>query len=170
MSRFGVPPPNHNRRLSDFRREGVGVSTMAAERGFSGDALPVCLRSENPNRLVSLWDLVNNFIVANFCGMYENIRLCEFQLRERRQRNANSIIGPDVVDHIRFVLGFARQECERISLNNSLTQVHNALAQIDNMQNHDLAMIETRLTSIREAIIGEIGSRKFLWISPDRYI
>jgi hypothetical protein len=40
------------------------------------DALPVCLWKENPNRLVSLWDLVNRFNVFGFatlCGLLESV-------------------------------------------------------------------------------------------------
>src|SRR5437867_93802 len=33
---------------------------------FSRDSLPVCLRSEKPNRLVSLWDIVNHFDAFRF--------------------------------------------------------------------------------------------------------
>src|ERR1035441_9489709 len=43
----------------------------------SHDALPVCLSKENPNRLVSLWDIVNQFKAADFCLRVGNLAVFE---------------------------------------------------------------------------------------------
>jgi hypothetical protein len=42
------------------------ISTAILEPAASADALPVCLWKENPNRLVSLWDIVKPFFPVVF--------------------------------------------------------------------------------------------------------
>jgi hypothetical protein len=49
---------------------GVIMSTAVLECEASRDALPVCLWQENPNRLVSLWDIMQLFSVEDCCSIF----------------------------------------------------------------------------------------------------
>jgi hypothetical protein len=51
------------------------ISEACPEIG--GNAPLVCLFTENPYRLVSLWDIVQPFFAANFCGLFASFGILE---------------------------------------------------------------------------------------------
>src|SRR5216684_3872848 len=60
------------------------LAYFSAAPRTSLDTLPVCLRNENPNRLVSLWDIVNHFNAVQLCLAMGNFAMFQAKFEDAR--------------------------------------------------------------------------------------
>ncbi|MGA3099561.1 MAG: hypothetical protein ABSF25_24165 [Bryobacteraceae bacterium] len=90
-------------------------ATALLNREASHDAPPVCLGRENPNRLVSLWDMLQ-FLARDFVAIMQNLRLIEEKL---------TIYGSAAYDssEVGAILGHLRHECISLELPSATKQV-----------------------------------------------
>src|ERR1035438_2638019 len=70
------------------------------------DALPVCLGGENPHRLVSLWDIVNQFNVHTLYVLLRQVELFEGQYETAGARE----LTKEELGNAYKTLAFARDE------------------------------------------------------------
>jgi hypothetical protein len=129
-------------------------------------ARPACLWRENPNRLASLWDIMNRYKAADFC-----IRVANFAVFEARFQHANP---SNVEDWAQLFIEFAGQiihaanDCHDIGMTNAweeIDRVNSGLALALNM--HDARASATAALHIRHCLIAELGKRKFLYVRPE---
>jgi hypothetical protein len=78
MSPLNVSAGFENRRPVDAGQHfnsirGAVVAAIADSVSASETALPVCLRQENPHRLVSLWEIMRKFEASMCCGLIANM-------------------------------------------------------------------------------------------------
>jgi hypothetical protein len=154
---------------------------------FSRDPLPVCLRAENPNRLVSLWDIVNAFPLPQLLFSLENLRLIESSCDRLRKKQHGGVpaLQKDLV-YARKMLPLAQSFCRQMSFTSSsrlLDSVMLSLGTEDeeremeslrqrlsrgNQMRIDVAEFETEIRHVRETIEHELQQHGYVHVAADR--
>jgi hypothetical protein len=135
---------------------------MSASRGH--DALPVCLGGENPHRLVSLWDIVNQFKASDFCVRVGNLAVheAEFIAANPAQVEEWADLKTRFTDQIVYVM----RECKEIGLQNALDEIDRISSGLAYNAN-DSAAHATAARQIRHCLTAQLRKRQFLYVSQD---
>ena len=129
----------------------------------SQDALPVCLGRENPNRLVSLWDIVNHFKAADFCLRAGNLAVFE----ARFQHENPSSLG--VEGWAQLSIEFAGQiihaanDCHDVGLTNAWSEI-DRVNSASGLHPNDPAAQAMAASQIRSCLVAELARQKFLYV------
>lgn len=123
----------------------------------------VCLGNGNPNRLVSLWDIVNRFKPANFC-----IRVGNFEVFEARFAHYQ----PSTVEAwAQLMIEFAGEiihaanDCHDIGMESAWAEIDRVNSSLEGNTNPQVCVVAAR--HIRHCLIDELEKRKFLYVRPD---
>lgn len=129
----------------------------------SQDKPPACLGRENLNRLVSLWDIVNQFQPSEFCRRIANLAKMEaqFQLQKSFTPEEWGMRRLDFAGQIQHAandchaVGFVRtwQEIERI---------YSSLAVNDNVQAYAMAARQ-----LIYCLVAALAERRFLYVEEE---
>jgi hypothetical protein len=136
----------------------------AAHRdSFSQDSLPVCLGNGNPNRLVTLWDIVNYFDALQF-GLFIN-ELGKWHaaaLIDRDEGRQCSTVTEGALGTVRnlriFCEAIAFEQCYQLTV---FSEKHLLDAP-------SVGVVANEMTHLKESLIGETSSRRFLYVRNDR--
>jgi hypothetical protein len=129
------------------------------------DAPPVCLLTENPHRLVSLWDIVNQFKAADFCLRVGNLAV--FEARFQYAKPA------DVEDWAQLTIEFAGQvihianDCHDVGLTDAWEEINRINTNAGLHQNDPTAQVMAA-RQIRHCVVAHLSKRAFLYVAPDR--
>jgi hypothetical protein len=155
---------------------------------------PACLWKENPNRLVTLWDIVNLFDCRKFQIIEKNLNLVrdildpkadksaaalEEWVREKARLRGDNELPEEIIDGlselrslererrepVQYVIAQVRHFCESNGLADSLNVVRFA-------ENHfrlgpSDAELRGELRHLEEALYLDVCKRKFLRVEPD---
>jgi len=139
------------------------VSTLAAERGFGTDPLPVCLHNENPNRLVSLWDIVKQFnlaeVVMSLNGLRVWIDLYEFET----YKNGPIPVTPEAMEKVRTALKRLEEACVEADFDDAYRKILLSYLAMDRLD--DSSGLNTELSNIEQAVLYEMFSRTYIQIA-----
>jgi hypothetical protein len=149
--------------------KGAPATMVAPVHSESGDhnALPVCLGRENPNRLVSLWDMVAYSVADLHKVLTMLTREIGEMYRKERTRGAYDrlavISDPGLGEflHATMMLDCADKQFEHLEMAGGREQVMKLRSSLSTI---GLAEYRSRLTVMREMIEDELKRRKFAYI------
>jgi hypothetical protein len=125
------------------------------------DALPVCLGRENPNRLVSLWDLVNIFDLLEFARVHGQLEY----IMASADASASSTASTGLVVRLcRDLVKF----CEPHGFEASRDMAAIAASRLAQKTTVSPAVIGVEVRNLETQLSREIHERKFVWIAKDR--
>jgi len=141
---------------------------MAAIISSSRDALPVCLFNENPNRLVSLWDIVNLFNLQELMIIVQVISGWQAQLSLSETMGAGNG-RPNDIQYQKIIVSVkdARDICISIKLDDAAHKINISLRYIQS-ESMNVSSLATELRNIQEAMAVEAFKHKFLRVAKDR--
>lgn len=126
--------------------------------------LPACLVRENPNRLVSLWDIVNDFRASDFCLRIGNLAIFEARFAHADPR--------DVEAWTRLNIDFTAQtihaagNCLDIGLANAWSEI-DRVNSASALHPNDPAAQAMAASQIRNCLVAELGRQKFLYVRQE---
>lgn len=137
------------------------MSTFVCE--VSQNAPRACLLTENPYRLVSLWDIVDLF---NAWGMYQVLRRLEI-LNDQLKSAGSLLLTPNQIEDVLKSLVFAGEQLARANFKDlSEKAKRNMLSITEPLVN--TAYIAAVLGELHLDIDKELMKRKFVLIEPQR--
>jgi hypothetical protein len=155
------------------------------ERIESAAPVPVCLRPwlENPNRLVTLWDIVHSYPLWKLLFAIENFRLLESSCdRLRRKRHGGVAVLKKDLAYARTMLPLAQEFCAAVKLKASARLLDMFLLSLGTEEEEeelireriggptrvDVAEFQTEIRHVRETLEQESKERGYVQILPDR--
>jgi hypothetical protein len=171
-----VFPPLNNPR--DFRltkmRAGVSKHPQA-----SRNKPPACLWKENPNRLVTLWDIVRHFNLLGLLGSLQMIDMLEHQAVKIISKQHGGIPMPDIqVKSARSFLGHSLDVLKESDFADSREIAELFLESINeegfkerglHFTNPDASTFAAELGHLKVAIDKDIKKYRYLQVMPDRF-
>jgi hypothetical protein len=141
------------------------VAASVHSNSRSSDALPVCLRVENLNRLVSLWDVVNEFKAVELCRILGNFGFfrCAFGGVALNQSDEWERCAVEFIAEVED----ARKLCESAGLEYAVSLL---MRTQDNLRGskREIAAFLTETTHAVGILFDELNKRRFLHVLPDR--
>src|ERR1700682_4093506 len=133
---------------------------------FGGDAPLACLHTENPHRLVTLWDMLR-FNAHHFVGVATNIGQMMMDLRVDRIPTARSAKAVDEgvellrLQCLQLGLDLSAEHAKRIDAHGAI------LKATSTNDKHPLNQLESGLREFQQRIWDELNLRIFLQIPVD---
>jgi len=129
------------------------------------ETLPVCLGGENPNRLVSLWDIVNRFKAAEFCTRIGNLSVLHRDILSVGVEDCEAWnqIGLEVGAQILH----AARNCNQIGLTHAFEEIDRVNSGLAERLN-DRDAHRNALRHVRKCLLDELSKRNFLFVAEDR--
>lgn len=151
------------------RRSGpLGVYQMAAAAATIRSSLPVCPKqvSWNPNRLVSLWDIVNQFNMRSFLHGSFVLREMRCTLMELRRLDKTAVVNAESHEAIVRELHHLHKMCEESDFPASRSKIYFVLQRMA-IPNYsaEVSGVISDLYNIDEVLVSEMWKHKFLRIS-----
>jgi len=148
------------------------VTMVAPVHSGSGshNALPVCLGRENLNRLVSLWDIVNQFDLLGFSEVLIRFQGMESHIRGRVAESGAPMAlrnaAPDgIIDLLTKALTFSRN----MAFADAAGAIEIAIVSVRNKgATLDTSTVEANLDHAKAALLREVTKRKYVSIDQDR--
>lgn len=143
------------------------MSSTAAERSISTDALPACLHAENLNRLVSLWDLMKRFDLVHFALHNQMLSTAAGKFMNNEPQ---TLVHPDIREYVIRKLNEIREYCHAVGFNRAALKVGRSLDRV----NFDGGSLVTEgwaaseLTGILEFIISDAVDYQFVVVDRER--
>src|ERR1035438_7446317 len=116
------------------------------------DALPVCLGGENPHRLVSLWDIVNQFNVHTLYVLLRQIELFEGQYETAGARE----LTKEELENAYKTLAFARDELKVARFQDLSNRANRSLISIPHSPKKYCASMAVYFRQLRDDIEGQL--------------
>jgi hypothetical protein len=147
---------------------GVAFAANRESASVRLNALPVCL-FENPNRLVSLWDVVNVVNVPGIMGELKVLSSYRGQFALYSKFGKGNTRVPDeqfnaLVESLRILRGL----CIGSGFERSVQAIDLALLNCGNAAHQDLSSVGTTIDHVCNSILLDGTSLRFLHVSPDR--
>src|SRR2546422_8132848 len=138
----------------------------AASR-FSHDSLPVCLRNENPIRLVSLWDMYQIYM-HNCLTLFDELRDLEIQVGQSLPRAATHEEGEAISNRFKQHLADIAMMCDVLRLSSSQKQIrHIATFIVDKVVSG--AALSPMLLELRRRIREDLEDHVYFCV-PDKVV
>lgn len=131
------------------------------------NALPACLGNGNPNRLVSLWDIVNHFKASDFCTRVGNLAILEARFQKENPSTMSverwAQLGLDFAAQIIH----AANDCHDVGLTHAWEEINRINTMLVGQEkNAEANTMAAR--HVRHCLVAELQKRKFLFIKDDR--
>jgi hypothetical protein len=134
----------------------------------SHDALPVCLREENPHRLVSLWDIVNEFRAVLLVSAYRSMKHLQSVLECAVGTKGGGHLFEGKTDEVRKCFDRIGRRCSDAGFTLS--------AETASISSHDLGLngerdcstLVEKIKHVEGLLTRDLFHRRFLTISQDR--
>jgi hypothetical protein len=149
------------------RFEGNTFAAVLPKSETGHNALPVCLGNENPHRLVSLWDIVNEFSVVQLATHVNRLGTMYIKFAVdglETDLQVSRIVYKRVV----AVITEARDFCELVGFEKPSRKISQSLFQLKDRSLVSNVSLSVEIRNIVESIISETADRRFLMINPDR--
>jgi hypothetical protein len=129
----------------------------------SDNALPVCLGSGNPNRLVSLWDIVNQFRLGDFLNCHGVLMGWTLMLEgEKARKGAGAHLDKKrfdlLLEHIQKMQDF----CRLVGFKDAEEKITRTLRHYKVPESIDLSALQNEVGNVCESVI--VGARKHLYL------
>ena len=142
------------------------VAGVHSESGIR-NTLSVCLGRENPHRLVSLWDIVNQFKAADFCLRAGNMAVFEARFQSENPSNLGVEGWAQLSIEFAGQIIHAANDCWDIGMTHAWDEIDRVNSGLKGNENNANAhAIAAR--HIRHCLVAELGKRKFLYVAEDR--
>lgn len=130
---------------------------------------PACLRRENPDRLVSLWGIVNQFELYRLLIGLQTISESRGRLDAMATAGqGGGTLSPaqyqNVLDQLEFVKGVLKD----IEFKDSLNVISLATHRLDRPSRSDISTMAGDLLHIGQSVLFEGAKRRYLQVVPDR--
>lgn len=136
---------------------------------FRRDSLSVCLGNGNLNRLVSLFEIMEEFRVDSLSYILAELVAGESTISQHRKTRGDFTADAERLVAIAPILSEAEVVCRAIGFVESLETVEIAKAWFhEKNKQRTGSAIENELRHIRHAIVKELQKRKFISVLPDR--
>ena len=132
------------------------------------DALSVCLGGENPHRLVSLWDVVNQFRAHTLYAALRRLEIFEARLLDISERQGDRELAASELQDVASTLEFCAAELQSANLLVLSKRSERHVISLSLEHRRNTSSIATVLSELRMDIDNELRERSFLWINPDR--
>ena len=125
------------------------------------DALPVCLWKENSNRLVSLWEIVNQFKAFEF-GRLLN-QLATWQCAALREDGGRIVpeLTQDTLGTVKELITF----CKQVRFNECGQTAFWVRKHLSNRPN--VSLVANEMSHLKENLLSEAHGRVFLYVASD---
>ena len=146
---------------------------MSSTQKLNAQAGPACLPPwrENPYRLVSLWDIMQEFNASGLCEVVRE--LCKWECISSGHIQANSgqaLLSKSLLDgQIKELIKACRSSCQAIELTGPLDRLQSTelIDRLFMYGNADWRTLESEVRNLRESIQIDLERRKFLFVPPD---
>ena len=128
----------------------------------SRDAAPACLGDENPNRLVTLWDIVNQFDAFRFGFLCHEL----FKWRSMALLDDAPRVVPEIIKASHDVAEDVRAFCEQVGFDDCLQKAIFSKHHLSNEPN--TSVVSNELRCLFESLLAESRKRKFLRVADTR--
>jgi hypothetical protein len=145
----------------------------------SRNAPPACLWKENPNRLVTLWDIVRNFNLVGLLAALQMIDMLEYQGDKIVRKQHGGIPMPDIqiksartfLKHSLDVFGDANFADSRETVERFLEALDDEGFKERGLQyvNMDASTFAAKLETLKDAIDKDIKSCRYIQVMPERF-
>ncbi len=140
------------------------MSAIVEPTVTSRNRLPVCLGDENPNRLVSLWDIVQNYKVWELGRCISGLEVFRGVCDQAQERgDADKRLSEKLCDVVKEVLGVTRIQCEAIELRGAVSRLDgpSRTALLSGITFRDL---RSEIDALLHAITSELKLRYFAFV------
>jgi hypothetical protein len=140
-----------------WQRSGVSVETR----------YPVCLGKENSNRLVSLWDIVNQFDVLRLALHVDALGKLHFKCALDCSHGVQAIdegVYRDALSRIEEIQKF----CGEVGFEESWRKARLSLERLKSPLFAGSASLASEAINIHDVLLSEVGARKFVVVSKQR--
>lgn len=138
------------------------------QRGEAAPVLPVCLGSENPLRLVSLLDIVNQFNTWQLGTLVSRLQNAEDSLEHlRKELGGGRVLGEFAAVNaalLREVQAFALQYEYRAASD----FINMCARRLEKRSDSDVSTVETDIRHAKVMLLREVHERRFLFVAGDR--
>lgn len=124
-------------------------------------ALPVCLRKENPNRLVSLWDIVNQFKAGDFCQRIGNFAIFEARFQIESPQKVGVEPWAELSVEFAAQIIHAANDCHDAGFTEAWGEIDRVNSTFDQKS---AASCTSAARHIKQLLVAEVGKRRFLII------
>lgn len=132
---------------------------------LSNDTLPVCLWKENPNRLVSLWDIVKEFNVGEVVMALYDTKTWADTFGLQTYAEGPRPVSANAKREVQDCLKRAKTACTKAHFDDASLKLELTDLALDSLT--DSGAIGTELRNVVETILYEIHSRKFIKIAAE---
>jgi hypothetical protein len=135
----------------------------------SKDALPVCRGEANLNRLVSLWDIVNQFDLGNFLNAHGKLMAFVLMLDgEKAKRGAGACLEDERFSFLLEVFAEAKEFCDAAGFESASRKTERTLRNHKTASSLDLSGLQVEIMNVCEAMASDARRYQFLRVAYDR--
>jgi hypothetical protein len=141
------------------------MSAIVEAVSSSRDALPVCLWHENPNRLVSLWDIVNHFDAHGFAELVLQLTGVH-ELHTRLVEMDGGLVDSDFTKNALVLLKRIQKYCGAVEFERCAQVAADIQFRIRNSAAEpNVSTLNNELLHVRDELMRETFERAFLVVS-----
>jgi hypothetical protein len=140
---------------------------VSHDRTCSRNTLPVCLRSENPHRLVSLLDIVNTFNAADLCFITGKLAAFYGRASRLRMEGQSQRVPDDIYAMLHELFADAEKFSVRVGFGSTREIARTARRHLEQSKNYfDTSNVVSEVRHVERSLQRDAGSRKFIRIVP----
>lgn len=127
---------------------------------------------ENPNRLVSLWDIVNHFNVYRLAHLLRRLTIYHISaVRIRERGEGDTAISPDRFQNVIARLNELKEFCGTSNLPDSTWKTDLSLIALGtDPAQINASLVEAEIRNVIESVETECGKSRFLQVRADRAV